>query len=107
MTVTSLRELAYACPTLLLENKWYVNCMLEAVGHFGHDKTIAMVEGCFYWPSLNIGVAKVVSHYRICQLAKGRKKNTGLYTPLPIPHIPWEDLSMDFFLGLPRTFRGC
>ena len=66
-------------------------CELHArgtVGHFGRDKTIAMVEGCFYWPSLKMGVAKVVSHCRICQLAKGRKKNTGLYTPLPIPHIP-------------------
>lgn len=52
------------------------------------------------------GVAKVVSHCRICQLAKGGKKNTSLSTPLPVPHIPREDLSMDFVLRLPRTFRG-
>ena len=65
-----------------------------------------MVEDRFYWPSLKKCVAKVMSHCRICQLANGRKKNTGLYTPLPVPHIPWEDLSMDFVLGLPRTFRG-
>ncbi|KAK8954863.1 hypothetical protein KSP39_PZI002830 [Platanthera zijinensis] len=76
-----------------------------AAGHFGREKTIALVEDRFFWPGLKKDVTRVVRHCRICKTAKGSRQPTGLYTPLPIPHRPWADVSLDFVLGLPRTSR--
>ena len=71
------------------------------VSHFGRDKTIEESERQFYWPSLKRGIAKIVGQCGTCQLAKHCRQNTGLYTPLPMPDRPWQDVSMDFVLGLP------
>lgn len=51
-------------------------------------------------------VIHFIAHCRVCQHAKGKSTNVGLYLPLPVPTQPWTDVSMDFVLELPRTQHG-
>ena len=75
-------------------------------GHFGQDKTFAQLNSLYYSPSMRADVKKFVDRCKICQHAKGKRQNTGLYQPLPIPERPWVAISMGFVLGLPRTQKG-
>jgi len=43
---------------------------------------------------------------KYCKKAKSKVLPHELYTPLPIPNIPWQDISMNFVLGLPRSWNG-
>jgi hypothetical protein len=51
-------------------------------------------------------VERYISRCTTCNKAKSRLNPHGLYMPLPVPRAPWEDISMDFVLGLSRTKRG-
>jgi len=74
-------------------------------GHFGHDKTYALLIHSYYWPGMKYDVNNFVEKCRIFQYDKGKKENIGLYQPFPIPNRPWDVISMNFVMGLPRTQR--
>nr|GEW80356.1 RNA-directed DNA polymerase [Tanacetum cinerariifolium] len=74
-------------------------------GHFGRNKTVALLKDRFFWPKMMKDVNHYILRCRICHLAKSTSQNTGLYTPLPVLSAPWEDVSMDFVMGLPQTQR--
>ena len=73
------------------------------MGHFGVKKTEDVLVAHFFWPRMRRDVERYVSRCTTCNKAKSRH---GLCMPLPVPSAPWEDISMDFVLELPRTKRG-
>jgi len=64
------------------------------MGNFGAGKTLIMLKEKFFWPHMR---KEVQRHCFSCL--------TCLHA-LSIASTPWEDISMDFVLGLPRTSRG-
>ena len=74
-------------------------------GHFGVTKTLQAIEARYYWPSLRREVRRLLGRCSTCTVGKLTKQNTGLCLPLPVPTAPWQDVSLDFVLGLPRTRR--
>ena len=49
-------------------------------------------------------IEQFIQRCMTCQTFKGQKQNVGLYA-LPISFAPWEDVFIDFVLGLPKTTR--
>ena len=76
------------------------------MGHFGVKKTEDVLATHFFWPKMRRDVERFIARCTTCQKAKSRLNPHGLYMPLPVPSVPWEDISMDFVLGLPRTKKG-
>nr|GEW21750.1 RNA-directed DNA polymerase [Tanacetum cinerariifolium] len=75
-------------------------------GHFGRDKTLALHREQFYWLKMESYVNRLLERCPTCHIIKTHSSNAGLYTPLSVPVAPWEDVSLDFVLGLPRTQRA-
>nr|GEV97955.1 RNA-directed DNA polymerase [Tanacetum cinerariifolium] len=64
-------------------------------GHFGRDKTLALLRGRFYWPKIERDISRIIARCRVCHVAKTQHTNAGLYTPLPVPAAPWEDVKFN------------
>ncbi|KAL1104405.1 hypothetical protein V6Z11_D04G064600 [Gossypium hirsutum] len=61
-------------------------------GYPGMHRTLALLEERYYWPHMGADVETYVE----------LKTPAGLLQPLPVPKRPWESLSMDFIIGLPK-----
>lgn len=71
-------------------------------GHAGITKTLARISENFSWLGLWEDVKQFVTNCLDCQVTKYETQRVaGLLCPLPVPHRPWEDLSLNFIVGLP------
>ena len=74
-------------------------------GHFSITKTIQALELRYYWPQLRPNVRRMIGRCSTCTIGNLMKQNTGQYLPLPVPNSPWQEVSLDFVLGIPRTWH--
>ena len=51
-------------------------------GHFGKNKTLALIEDRYFWPKIKKDITRYVARCRICQMDKGHSQNMKLYMPL-------------------------
>ena len=75
-------------------------------GHFGIEKTVAVLQKHLCWLKLQQDVGKYIRSCTSCAIAKPTTHKQGLYTPLPTPDRPWESILMDYMSSLPSTKRG-
>jgi hypothetical protein len=61
----------------------------------------------YWWYGLKRDVATHVTLCDVCQRVKAEhQRPAGLLQPLKVPEWKWEEISMDFIVGLPRTRDG-
>ncbi|KAL4570019.1 hypothetical protein LXL04_025668 [Taraxacum kok-saghyz] len=73
-------------------------------GHSGYYRTYRRLAANIYWPGMMAVVQEFVRACEICQRCKASSTAPGgLLQPLPIPQAIWEDLSIDFIVGLPKS----
>ncbi|WVZ84402.1 hypothetical protein U9M48_031439, partial [Paspalum notatum var. saurae] len=75
--------------------------------HPGSNKMYQDLKQKFWWTRMKWEIAKYVSECDVCQRVKAdHLKPAGMLQPLAVLAWKWEDIHMDFIVGLPRTSKG-
>ena len=71
--------------------------------HLGRAKTFDLLDSKYYWKDMRKQVDQYVRNFHSCQRSRTLKHATfGVLRPFPVPEKPWEDISMNFVVGLPE-----
>jgi hypothetical protein len=74
--------------------------------HPGETKMYQDVKGYFLWNGMKKDISQFVAKCLTCQQVKAKHMcPAGLLQPLQVLQWKWEDIKMDFVIGLPRTNR--
>ncbi|WVZ75537.1 LOW QUALITY PROTEIN: hypothetical protein U9M48_023580 [Paspalum notatum var. saurae] len=72
--------------------------------HPGSTKMYYDLKERFWWNGMKRAVAEYVAICDTCQRVKAEhQRPAGLLQPLKVPEWKWEEITMDFIVGLPRT----
>jgi hypothetical protein len=75
--------------------------------HPGIEKMYQDLKKRFWWYDMKREIAEYVARCDICQRIKvEHQRPAGLLQPLQIPQWKWDEIRMDFIVGLPRTRAG-
>ena len=75
--------------------------------HPGMMKMYQDLKKMYWWMGMKRDVKEYVNKCLQCQQIKAvRQKPAGLLQPLPVSKWKWEDITMDFVIGFPRTVKG-
>jgi RNase H-like domain found in reverse transcriptase/Reverse transcriptase (RNA-dependent DNA polymerase)/Integrase zinc binding domain/Chromo (CHRromatin Organisation MOdifier) domain/gag-polyprotein putative aspartyl protease len=73
-------------------------------GHMGERKTLNKMQRTCYWHGMQKDIEDYVRGCQVCAAVKSRQKApAGLLQPLPIPHRPWEVITLDLMGPLPMS----
>jgi hypothetical protein len=74
--------------------------------HPGSTKMYHDLKPLYWWTRMKREITQYVSECDTCQRIKSSHlKSAGALQPLYIPSWKWDDISMDFIVGLPNTTR--
>jgi hypothetical protein len=72
--------------------------------HPGGNKMYHDLKATYWWYKMKRDVAEYVTLCDTCQWVKAEHQwPAGLLQPLQVPEWKWEEIAMDFVVGLPRT----